>query len=115
MIGYLTLILCCQLAGELAAGMLGLPVPGPVLGMALLFAYLAVRGHVPQGLGQTAGGLLRAMSLLFVPAGAGIMMHFSLLGASLVPLGLSLVVSTLATIVVTGLMMRWLAKAAPDA
>jgi putative effector of murein hydrolase len=40
MLGWLTVIFCCQLAGELAAKGLGLPVPGPVVGMALLFCGL---------------------------------------------------------------------------
>ena len=30
MLNYLTLILCCQLAGELFVAATGLPVPGPV-------------------------------------------------------------------------------------
>lgn len=114
MLGFLTLILVCQLAGELAVGALHLPVPGPVLGMLALFALLMIRGEVPEALEQTAGGLLRAMSLLFVPAGTGVMLHFRLLGEALVPLGVALVVSTLATIAVTGLLMRWLGRRAPS-
>lgn len=114
MIGYLTLILSCQLIGEIAAGLTGIPVPGPVLGMGLLFAILLLRGEIPEGLGQTADTLLRSMSLLFVPAGTGIMMHFSLLGEAMLPLGVSLAISTLLTILVTGLMMRWLGKADSD-
>ncbi|SDD98183.1 CidA/LrgA family protein [Ruegeria marina] len=110
MLGFLTLILVCQLAGELAVGALNLPVPGPVLGMLALFALLMIRGEVPEVLEQTAGGLLRAMSLLFVPAGTGVMLHFRLLGEALVPLGVALVVSTLATIAVTALLMRWLGR-----
>lgn len=112
MLAYLTLILSCQLAGELSAGALALPVPGPILGMILLLGYLMLRGHVPDGLDQTAGGLLRAMSLLFVPAGTGVMLHFKLLGDAILPLTAALIVSTVATIAVTGLMMRWLGK--PD-
>ncbi|THD74896.1 CidA/LrgA family protein [Thalassobius vesicularis] len=115
MIAYLTLILGCQLAGEVSVTLLGLPVPGPVLGMVLLFVILLIRGGIPEGLGQTADGLLRAMSLLFVPAGTGIMMHFTLLGQALLPLGAALIVSTLATIAVTAGMMRLLAKEAGDA
>ena len=114
MLAYLTLILTCQLAGEFLVGALALPVPGPVLGMLLLFLLLLIRGEIPQALGQTADRLLGAMSLLFVPAGAGIMMHFRLLGEALVPLGAALIVSTLATVAVTALMMHWLGKAEND-
>ncbi|MCW1955967.1 CidA/LrgA family protein [uncultured Lentibacter sp.] len=112
MIGYLTLILSCQLAGEVVVGALGLPVPGPVLGMALLFGFLLLRGHVPDALGATADGLLRNMSLLFVPAGTGVIMHVALLSEALVPLSLAVAISTSAAIVVTALMMRLLSKGA---
>lgn len=113
MIGYFTLILVCQLLGELIAGTLSLSVPGPVIGMVLLLVLLLIRGDVPTKLGETADGLLRAMSLLFVPAGAGVMMHFRLLGEALLPLSAALVISTASTIIVTALMMRWMNKA-PD-
>lgn len=115
MIGYLTLILTCQLAGEFLVGALAMPVPGPVLGMLILFILLLIRGQVPDNLDRTANRLLRGMSLLFVPAGTGVMMHFQLLGEALLPLSAALVVSTLLTIVVTALMMRWLGKADADA
>ncbi len=114
MIGYLTIILVCQLVGELIVGSLSISIPGPVLGMFILFLLLLIRGDLPAGLGQTADGLLRAMSLLFVPAGTGVMMHFKLLGEALLPLGAALVVSTAMTITVTALMMRWLKKAEAD-
>ncbi len=110
MIASLTLILLCQLVGELLTNALRLPIPGPVIGMALLFVLLLIRGQIPQEVGQTADGLLRAMSLLFVPAGAGVVIHFKLLGAALAPLAAAIAVSTLATIVVTALMMRWLSR-----
>jgi holin-like protein len=114
MLAYLTLILLCQLAGELVAGALSLPVPWPVLGMVLLFVLLMLRGQIPQGLDQTANGLLQSMSLLFVPAGTGVMLHFKLLGEALLPLGLALVFSTLATIVVTARLMQLLSKEPQD-
>ena len=45
------LIFGCQLIGELIAVATGWPVPGPVIGMALLFVGLLVHGGVPGGLG----------------------------------------------------------------
>jgi len=110
MLRYLTLILACQLVGESGAQALNLPVPGPVLGMILLFLYLLVRGHVPDDLGQVAGSLLQTMSLLFVPAGTGVILHIQLLAEAALPLGLALAISTGAAIVVTALMMRWLSR-----
>jgi len=110
MLRYLTLILACQLVGESAGQALSLPVPGPVLGMILLFAFLMLRGHVPEDLGQVSGSLLRSMSLLFVPAGTGVILHIQLLAEAAVPLGLAVAFSTAVAIVVTALMMRWLGR-----
>lgn len=114
MLTYLTLILICQLIGELTAGALNLPVPGPVLGMGLLFAILMIRGHLPDALETTANGLLRALSLLFVPAGTGVILHLDLLGDALLPLSAALVISTLATIAVTAWLMTRLSRAGDD-
>jgi holin-like protein len=110
MIGYLTLILTCQLIGEAVVGVLGLPVPGPVLGMLILFCGLLIRGGLPPGLAEVGDGLLRSLSLLFVPAGTGVMMHMGLLGEALLPLGLGLVVSSSLAFIVTGLLMKWLLR-----
>ncbi len=112
MLASLTLIFCCQLLGELAVAATGLPVPGPVCGMALLFAGLLVRGEIPDDLAGVGGGLLDNLSLLFIPAGVGVMLHASLLGRDLVPISIALVVSTAGTIAVTGLVMSWLGREA---
>ena len=54
MVGYLTIIFCCQLVGELFVTAFDLPIPGPVVGMALLFVGLLIHGSIPDGLGATA-------------------------------------------------------------
>ena len=118
MLFYLTLIFCCQLVGELFIAATGLPVPGPVVGMALLFTGLLLRGAIPPQLGKVADALISHLSLLFVPAGVGVMAHASLIGSELVPISAALVVSTLLTIAISGLLMARLggrgAKAEDD-
>lgn len=106
MIGYITLIFACQLAGELLVAWLTLPLPGPVAGMLILLAGLIVRGGIPPGLADVGDFLLGNFSLLFVPAGVGIMLHAGLLGAEWLPITVALIVSTLLTIAVTALIMR---------
>jgi holin-like protein len=102
----LAVLLFCQLIGELTVLYFEIPVPGPVIGMLLLFIGLMIRGNIPQPLAQTANGLLEQLSLLFVPAGVGVMTHLTLLGNQWLPLTTSLVISTLLTIAVTGLLMQ---------
>jgi len=110
MLVYITVLLVCQLIGEVAAHLLGLPVPGPVIGMVILFIALVVKGGVPPALEQVGRGFLTNLSLLFVPAGVGVSVHFALLAREWLPITAAVVVSTLVTIAVTGLVMAGLAK-----
>lgn len=106
MLEALAILLLCQLLGELTVAALNLPVPGPVVGMIFLFIGLMIRGSIPESLAQTANGLLAQLSLLFVPAGVGVMSHLTLLGNQWLPLSASLIISTLLTIAVTGFLMQ---------
>lgn len=106
MLGSLTLLLVYQLVGETLVQLLKLPVPGPVLGMLLLFLTLALRRQVSPALRDTASGLLQHLSLLFVPAGVGVMVHAGLLAREWLPIVVALVASTALTIIVTALVLR---------
>ncbi len=101
LLGFVTLLLCCQLVGELIVLATGLPLPGPVIGMVILFIGLVVHGTVPDDLQALAGGLLRHLSLLFVPAGVGVMLHLALIADEWLAISVSLLVSTAVTIAVT--------------
>lgn len=107
MLFYLTLIFACQLVGELVVALTGLPVPGPVVGMIVMLAALAIRRGVPADLARIAETLLGHLSLLFVPAAVGVMLHFRLIGDEWAAMGTALVVSTLLGIVVTGGLMAF--------
>lgn len=103
MIPAVTALLVCQLLGEIASRALGLPVPGPVIGMVLLFAALLLRRReAPEALGRTADGLLDNLGLLFVPAGVGVVLHLPLLARDWAPLSLAVLAGTLAAIAATG-------------
>lgn len=106
MIASLTTLLTLQLLGEVVARWLGLPVPGPVLGMLFLFLWLVLRSGPDDELQTTSNALLQHLSLLFVPAGTGIMVHLHLVGDEWLPLLLSLVLSTAVTLTVTALVMK---------
>lgn len=110
MLGYITLIFTCQLIGELVVAALGLPMPGPVVGMILLLTGLIVRGSVPGELAAAGDFLLSNLSLLFVPAAVGVIVHAGLLARDWLPLTIALIVSTLAAIAVSALIMQWLSR-----
>lgn len=110
MIAALSALLVCQLIGETLARGLNLPVPGPVLGMALLFAVLVVRGGPSDSLKTTTSTLLQHLSLLFVPAGTGILLHLDRVSDEWLPLLLSLLVSTVLTLIITAGTMHLLSR-----
>jgi holin-like protein len=110
MLASITLLLVCQLVGEILVRLTGLLVPGPVIGMLLLFTLLLIRKGVPAPLQMTAGGLLDHLSLLFVPAGVGVVVHLPLVVAEWPAIATSIIVSTILTIIVTAKVMAWLSR-----
>jgi holin-like protein len=106
MLAGLTWLLVYQCIGEILVRWTGLPVPGPVIGMVLLFATLALRGSASESLQAAASGLLSHLSLLFVPAGVGVMLHFHRVASEWLPIAVALIVSTVLTLAVTALIMR---------
>ena len=110
MIGTLATLLVFQLLGEGVAYSLALPIPGPVIGMLLLLVTLIARRSAVDRLAPTSMALLRHLSLLFVPAGVGIMVHAQLLAAEWLPISVALLTSTVMSIVVTATVVRSLQK-----
>lgn len=104
----LFVLLACQLVGDLLARGLSLPLPGPVIGIVLLAALLFTAQHFPRysaritpNVEKASDALLAHLGLFFVPAGVGVSAHFDLVLADGLPLALTLLLSTLATLIVT--------------
>jgi putative effector of murein hydrolase LrgA (UPF0299 family) len=124
MIGGLIVILMCQLAGEAIARGLAIPIPGPVIGMALLFALLILRdrfrARLPplargEALEKTGQGLLSHLSLLFIPAGVGVVQNLGVFAEYGIALGTAIVVSTILALLTTAWVFLLVAKlTAPD-
>lgn len=103
MIAGLTWLVGFQLLGELTVRVADLPVPGPVVGMLLLFCFLRLRRYDDEGSIVRAGSaLLRHLQLFFVPAGVGVVAYLGLLGRDALPIGVSLVGSWVLGLAVVG-------------
>lgn len=105
-----TWLLLFQCGGEALVRLAGLPIPGPVAGMALLAAALLIRRNPPAAMATAADGLARHLSLLFVPAGVGVMLHVARLADEWLPIVVALGVSTVLAIAATALTFEWLAR-----
>ena len=110
MLRALTILVLCQFAGEIAARAVGLTVPGPVLGLLLLLGILMFRGGPDEPVRTTANGLLRHFSLLFVPAGVGIITQLDALSRDWLAIGIAVLVSPALGLGVTALVMQRLVK-----
>jgi holin-like protein len=107
MLSALTLLLLLQLIDEIFVQLFALPVPGPVIGLLLLFGGLLVRGKLGDDLRNTANNLLQHLSLLFVPAGAGVMIHASRVADEWMALSVALIGSTLLSMAATALTLKF--------
>jgi putative effector of murein hydrolase LrgA (UPF0299 family) len=110
MIASLSLILLCQLAGEIVVRGLALPMPGPVIGMLLLLVLLLLRDRATLfaqgplqggGVENAAKGLLAHLSLLFVPAGVGVVQKLDVLAQHGIAVAVVLAISVVITLLMT--------------
>ena len=110
MLESLALLLALQTIGEVLSYALGLPIPGPVIGMVMLLALLAARPALVTQLKGTTTTLLQHLSLLFVPAGVGVMVHWQRLSSEGVAIVVAIVVSTVLAIAAAALTVRALLR-----
>ena len=110
MILNIAIILAAQLLGEVLARLLTLPIPGPVIGMALLLAGFMASKPLAARILPTSQGILAHLSLLFVPAGVGVISHAEALGTSGLALMAALVGSTLLALIAGALTFVALAR-----
>ena len=104
LLAFATLILF-QLAGEVIARWLSLPLPGAVVGMVLLFVALVIRGDAPAPLRRIASGLLQHLMLLLTPIVAGVVMHTERVSREWLPFLVSNVAGGAITLIVTALVL----------
>ena len=77
-------------------------------------ALMLLKAPLPSELGDTADGLLKHLSLLFVPAGVGVVQQLDRLGGEGVRLLAVIVLSTAITLAVTALVFAGVARRMTD-
>lgn len=102
----LSLLLLCQVTGDFIAQTINFPIPGPVIGMLLLLITLIVNKRIPTGIDQVTKPLLTHMSLLFIPAGAGVILYVDLIAAEWPAIVVAIIISTLLALLTTAIVFR---------
>lgn len=106
MINGLLQLLIFQALGEIVSRFLIPFIPGPVIGLVLLLILFACLGAVPDNIDRVGGSILQHLGLLFIPASVGVIMFLPLLEAHWVSVTIALTLSVVATIGVTGLVLK---------
>ena len=99
----LAVLLAFQCVGELIAHFTRVPIPGPVIGMVLFLCVLSAAPALAQEVEYVSRGLLNHLSLLFVPAGVGVMVLADDMKGQLLAISIAIIVSTILSIAVAAL------------
>ena len=101
----LAILLVLQALGEALTHTLGLPIPGPVLGLVLLLVVVQF-AWAREPVAAAAELLLAHLSLLFIPVGVGVITHLGLVAQYGLRLAAIIVLSTWIGMAVTALVLR---------
>lgn len=102
------ILIAFQVLGEALSRQLPLAIPGPVIGMVLLFVALLFFPRLLQKIERAAMDLLQHLSLLFIPAGVGIMVSYQQVGSDWGAIIISMIMSTVLTMAVVALSFKYL-------
>lgn len=104
------IILLFQLVGEVVARAVHLPLPGPVLGMAMMALALNISPALRDIITPVAKVLLNYLALMFIPVGVGVVANLEVLQANWLALTASIVISTVFAILVGAATFVFVAK-----
>lgn len=102
----LTWLVLFQLLGTALNALFLTLLPGPIIGMLLLFVFLLLRGEVGEPVTEAASGLLRYLPLLLVPPAVGVMVYAEQIAADFWALAGALGLSLLISLLFAGWLMQ---------
>lgn len=110
LINGILILLLCQCGGEAIKIYFNLSLPGPVLGMFMLFIGLCLLGKTPKAVAASSQVLIPMLGLLFLPAAAGIFFLGAGFADQWPAIIAAIVLGSLLSLVFNGLVMKWLTR-----
>ncbi len=110
LINGLLILLVCQCAGEAIKAYFGLSLPGPVLGMFILFIGLMLYRDVPEAVAKSSRTLIPLLGVMFLPAATGLFFLGSQYSDQWPAIIAAVVVGSLLSLIFNGLLMTFLAR-----
>ena len=102
MIKQFAIIFGCLAFGEFVVMITGIKLPSSIIGMILLTLLLKLGWIKVSWVKGFSDALLKNLAILFVPAGVSLMYYFNLFKGSFFPIIVSILLSTIIVLVVTG-------------
>lgn len=104
----LCLIFGFSFLGEILNRLIPLPIPASIYGMVLLFLALSTKILSLDAVKDAGSFLTSVLPVLFVVSSVGLMDHWALLEAALLPILLILLVTTILTFAISGRVAQWI-------
>ncbi len=109
-IGQFGVILSVCWIGEVLSRWIPLPIPASIYGLLLMLAGLLCGVLKIEHVRETGRFLIAVMPVMFLPAAAGLLRSWSVLGPVLLPVLTITVVSTIVVMGVTGRFTQWIIR-----
>ncbi len=110
LINGILILLACQCAGEAIKNYFGLSLPGPVIGMFILFTGLLLYQDVPKAVAKSSSSLIPLLGLMFLPAATGLFFLGSHYSDQWPAIAAAVVIGSLLSLIFNGLLMTFLAR-----
>jgi putative effector of murein hydrolase LrgA (UPF0299 family) len=104
----LLILLLCQCIGEALKAYFKLSLPGPVLGMLILFCGLLVVKQVPESVGRSSQLLISQLGLMFLPASVGLFFLGAQFDDQWPAIIAAVVIGSILSLLFNALVMRWM-------
>ena len=104
------IIMGISFAGELLKFLIPLPIPASIYGLVIMFGALCTGILKLEHVEKTADFLVNIMPLMFIPAGVGLMKEWGALSEIWLPFAVTIVVTTVVVMAVTGRVTQWVMK-----
>ncbi|BDD06134.1 CidA/LrgA family protein [Aureibacter tunicatorum] len=108
MIKSLTIIFSLLFAGNALSALLGIPVPGSIIGMLLMTLSLHFKWIDVESVKPASDLLNKEMAFFFIPPGVGLMLYLDVIKNEWMAILLSCVLSTFMIMFVVAYSYKWL-------
>ncbi len=106
----LNIIFAFYLTGEGIALLLPFSFPGGLIGLFLLYLTLLLKWLHLEDVKLLSDFFIKYMAFFFIPAGVSIISSYTLIESAIIPIIGVLIISTITTMAITGLVVDYLVK-----